>query len=66
MDAKRLRDTAELALRIAARMTDDVLREQLKRIAADHIAQAERWEKLGRRQPRDNKPDPDVSGDDRR
>ncbi len=64
MDAKQLRETAELALRIAARITDDVLREQLKRIAADHMAQAERWERLGKRQPRDKKPDPDASGDD--
>lgn len=65
MDAKQLRETAELALRIAARITDDVLREQLKRIAADHMAQAERWERLAKRQPRDKASDSDTSDEDR-
>jgi hypothetical protein len=46
MDTKHLREQAELALRVAASITDDVIRNQLKRIAAEHIAQAERWERL--------------------
>lgn len=45
MDTKHLRDQAELALRIAAGITDEEVREQLKRVAAEQIAAAERQER---------------------
>lgn len=45
MDTKHLRDQAELALRIAAGITDETIREQLKRVAAEQIAEAEREER---------------------
>ncbi len=44
-NTKHLRDQAELALRIAAGITDETIREQLKRVAAEQIAEAERQER---------------------